>query len=236
MSLLGAALAGCSPAEGNQEKDRAAGAARRVRPAMEQALTAAGLHWGDPVFLRAFKKEAVLEAHVRDRVSGKYRLFRTWPIAAQSGRPGPKEKEGDGQVPEGFYATGRKGMKPDSAYHLAFNIGYPNACDLALGRTGSFIMVHGGALSIGCLAMTDPGIEEIYTLCDAALTGGQPFFRIHIFPFRMTPEAMAAEQAHPWIATWQNLKEGYDWFEKEGTPPDVTQEAGRYLFRPIPQP
>ena len=77
-------------------------------------------------------------------------------------------------------------MNPNSQFHLSFNIGYPNDFDRAHQRTGTAIMVHGNRVSIGCLAMTDEKIEEIYTLCDAAHHGGQPFFRVHIFPFRMT--------------------------------------------------
>ena len=210
--------------------DRAKKAAAKVRPEMEKALKAAGLVWGAPVFLRAFKAEALLEAHVLNRTTGKFQHFRSWPIAAQSGKPGPKQKTGDLQVPEGFYAASRRSMNPASAYHLSFNIGYPNAFDTAHARTGSLIMIHGNRLSVGCLAMTDDKIEEIYSLCDAALTAGQPFFRIHIFPFRMSAEKMAAAATSEWLPFWQNLQSGYDWFEKHRTPPDVTVAEGKYVF------
>ncbi len=211
--------------------ERAKAAAARVRPALERDLAAKGLHFGDPVFLRAFKEENVLELWVLRRETKKYELFRTWEIAAQSGKPGPKLAEGDQQVPEGFYFVPRSGMKPDSVFHLAFNIGYPNAYDRHHGRTGSFIMIHGNCISIGCLAMTDGKIEEIYTLCDAALAGGQEFFRVHFFPFRMTPERLEREKDHEWFDFWTNLKEGHDHFEREKVPPDVTVEDGRYRFK-----
>lgn len=214
--------------------ERAKAAAERVRPALMRDLAAMNLHLGDPVFLRAFKEERQLEMWIRHRESGKYHLFRTWPIAAQSGKPGPKLAEGDGQVPEGFYWVTPARMKPDSIYHLAFDIGFPNAHDRQLGRTGSFIMVHGSQVSIGCLAMTDEKIEEIYTLCDAALKGGQDYFRIHIFPFRMTEERMAAENGAEWFGFWTDLREGYDQFERIRIPPDVTSEQGRYRFKQTP--
>ncbi|WP_226895640.1 L,D-transpeptidase family protein [Luteolibacter marinus] len=209
--------------------ERAKAAAARVRPELERDLAAKGLHFGDPVFLRAFKEEGELELWIRRRDSGKYELFRTWKIAAQSGKLGPKLAEGDQQVPEGFYFVPPSGMKPDSVFHLAFNIGYPNTYDRHHGRTGTFIMIHGNRVSIGCLAMTDPKIEEIYTLCDAALKGGQPFFRVHLFPFRMTSENLARESE--WHDFWMNLKEGYDHFERLRVPPDVQVENGRYRFK-----
>lgn len=210
---------------------RATAAAARVRPAIERDLAAKGLHFGDPVFLRAFKEENVLELWVLKRGTEKYELFRSWDIAAQSGKPGPKLAEGDRQVPEGFYFVPPAAMKPDSRFHLAFNIGYPNAYDRHHGRTGSHIMIHGNRVSIGCLAMTDAKIEEIYTLCAAALEAGQPYFRVHLFPFRMTAERMEREKESEWFDFWTNLKEGHDLFERTTIPPEVTVEDGRYRFK-----
>jgi murein L,D-transpeptidase YafK len=211
--------------------ERAKVAAARVRPALERDLAAKGLRFGDPVFLRAFKEEAELELWVLKRDTKNYELFRTWEIAAQSGEPGPKLAEGDRQVPEGFYFVPPAGMKPDSVFHLAFNIGYPNAYDRHHGRTGTFIMIHGNRISIGCLAMTDDKIEEIYTLCAAAHAGGQAFFRVHLFPFRMTDERMARERENEWFDFWSNLKEGHDHFERTKIPPEATVENGRYRFK-----
>ena len=212
---------------------RAKAAAAQVRPELESALTAKGLHFGDPVFIRAFKEEKELELWVRRRDSGKYEHFRTWDVFAMPGKLGPKQAEGDGQVPEGFYFVPPRAMKPDSDYHLAFNIGYPNSYDQAKGWTGSFIMIHGDQISIGCLAMSDEKIEEIYTLCDAAHQGGQEFFRVHLYPFRMTAERMAKAETDgsPWLDFWKNLKEGYDFFEREKTPPEVAVENGLYRLK-----
>jgi murein L,D-transpeptidase YafK len=185
---------------------------------------------GSPVFIRAFKEERELEVFVKNESTGKYDLLRTYPIVAASGELGPKLAEGDGQVPEGFYFVNQKAMNPNSAYHLAFNIGYPNSYDRAHERTGSFIMVHGSNVSIGCLAMTDEKIEEIYTLGQGALDGGQPFFRIHIFPFRMTEQRMQQAANHPWFPFWKNLKTGYDLFEKKHVPPNTGIKDKEYTF------
>jgi murein L,D-transpeptidase YafK len=212
-------------------KARTEAAAARVRPAMERDLEAKGLELGDPVYIRVFKEENALELFVHNRKTGKFDLFRNYPIAAASGIPGPKLAEGDGQVPEGFYFVPPSAMKPDSEFHLAFNIGFPNKYDRLHQRTGTVIMVHGNCVSIGCLAMTDDKIEEIYTLCDAAHKGGQPYFRVHIFPFRMTPDRMVGTAGNPNQDFWKNLKEGYDPFEENGVPPDVSVVDGRYSFK-----
>jgi murein L,D-transpeptidase YafK len=211
---------------------RAKAAAERVKKLFATDLAAKNLHWGDPVYLRAFKEEGQLELFVKDRQTKRFVLFRTYPIARQSGRLGPKLSEGDGQVPEGFYAAGRGGMKSDSTYHLAINIGYPNEFDRSHNRTGSFIMIHGNHVSIGCLAMTDEKVEEIYSLCDAALQKGQPFFRVHIFPFRMSKERMERAMGEIHYTFWQNLQEGYQLFEEHGLPAETRVENQRYRFTP----
>ena len=211
---------------------RARAAAERVKQLFAEELTTKKLHWGDPVYLRAFKEEKQLELFIKDRATEKFVLFRTYPIAGQSGSLGPKLSEGDGQVPEGFYHAGRSSMKSDSLYHLAINIGYPNAFDQALERTGSFIMIHGNRISIGCLAMTDEKIEEIYSLCDAALLKGQPFFRIHLFPFRMSKERMERAVDDANYAFWQNLQQGYLLFEEQGLPAETRVVNQRYQFTP----
>ena len=210
---------------------RAAAAAARVRPALEHDLAAAGLQFGDPVFIRAFKEELQLELFIHNRHTQQFTLFRSYPIAASSGTLGPKLAEGDGQVPEGFYQVPPSAMNPNSKYHLAFNLGFPNAYDRAHGRTGSLIMIHGNQVSIGCLAMTDAKIEEIFTLCAAAHHHGQSAFPVHVFPFRMTANRMAQAAATPWHDFWQTLQPGYNLFEQTHQPPTVTVRHGRYYFR-----
>jgi murein L,D-transpeptidase YafK len=211
--------------------ERAKKAEAAVKPGLVRDLKAVGLEYGSPVFIRAFKEERELELHVLNKASGKFDRFRKYPVAGMSGTLGPKLAEGDNQVPEGFYFVPPSAMKPDSTFHLAFNIGYPNAYDRAHERTGTFIMIHGNTVSIGCLAMTDSKIEEIYTLCSAAHANGQKFFRVHIFPFRMTDARMAKATGHRWEDFWKNLKQGYDHFEKNKIPPEVSVEELRYTFR-----
>lgn len=204
---------------------------QRAAPVLARELQAQGLDLGSPVFIRVFKETRELEVWVEHKGTGKSQLFKTYRIAAMSGKLGPKLAEGDYQAPEGFYYVSKSKMKPDSSYHLAFNIGYPNTYDLAHSRTGSFIMVHGNRVSAGCFAMTDRYIEEIYTLCSSALNNGQSYFRVHIFPFRMTSERLRQERNHRWYNFWQNLQLGYDAFESTRIPPNVNVKGKQYTFR-----
>jgi hypothetical protein len=120
-------------------------------------------------------------------------------------------------------------MNPNSQFHLAFNLGYPNAYDRANGRTGSALMVHGDCRSIGCYAMTDALIEEIYALAREAFRGGQTKFHVHAFPFRMTKENMDRHRKSKWYGFWKTLKVGYDDFELTRKPPEVAVCSRQYL-------
>ena len=130
----------------------------------------------------------------------------------------------------GFYRVARKQLNPNSRHHLAFNIGFPNALDQELGRTGSFLMVHGGCTSVGCYAMTDAQIDEIYAVIEAAFDRGQDEVDVSIFPFRMTETAIEATAQSEWSGFWRNLKQGFDLFERDGTPPKVAACNGTYVF------
>ena len=207
---------------------RAQAAAARVRPALERDLAAKGLAFGAPVFMRVFKREAELELWIGAR-DGTYRLFRTYPVCTFSGALGPKRRQGDNQAPEGFYRVALGQLNPASSFHLSFNLGYPNAYDHAHGYTGDFLMVHGACVSIGCYAMGDAAIEQIYTLAEAALRGGQRAFDVHALPFRLDTDALAAERASPWHDFWSELKPGYDAFERTRKPPSIAVSAKRYV-------
>jgi murein L,D-transpeptidase YafK len=151
-------------------------------------------------------------------------------------------KEADYQSPEGFYSVSTRQLNPHSNYYRAFNVGYPNAFDKQNGRTGGLVMVHGACKSVGCFAMTDRGIEEIYGFVEAALKAGQRDIAVHIFPFRMTDANIARETGGGWLAFvggqnytqwttfWRNLKEGYDLFEQNGEPPTAFACGDHYEF------
>jgi len=181
-----------------------------------------------PIFIRVFKEESELEVwKLRD--DGRYYHFKTYPICNWSGDLGPKVKQGDRQAPEGFYTISREQMNPDSKYHLAMNLGYPNTYDRSLGRTGEFLMIHGKCKSAGCYAMTDALIEEIYAMARETFVGGHDGFQAHAFPFRMTDENMARYAQHEAYPFWKTLKEGYDYFEISRQLPTVAVCSRRYV-------
>lgn len=184
----------------------------------------------DETFIRIFKSEAELEVWSRTDGAEAYQLQKIYPICAYSGDLGPKLKQGDRQAPEGFYWVTRNSLNPYSSFHLSFNLGYPNRYDRAHGRTGDFLMVHGNCASVGCYAMTDCGIEEIYRTVEDSLEAGQAGIRVHIFPFRMTEENLRRHEGHEWRDFWLNLKTGYDMFEANGTPPNTEVDDRTYVF------
>jgi len=192
-------------------------------------LKAAGFALGDEAHVRIFKREHKLELWLK-AANGRYALFRDYDICKFSGDLGPKLKEGDKQSPEGFYRVAKSQLNPNSRHHLSFNLGFPNAFDRQLGRTGSALMVHGGCSSVGCYAITDANVDEVYAVVEAALAKGQDAVDVHVFPFRMTATALAAEGGNSWAPFWRNLKTGYDLFEASGTPPRVGACRGEYRF------
>ncbi len=189
---------------------------RDVR-AYEHTKAQLGENLGRPVFIRIIKEELKFELWTQDE-AGAWNCMKTYPVRAMSGELGPKTKEGDKQAPEGFYEVRAGQLNPKSRFHLAFNIGYPNAYDRSLGRTGSFIMVHGSHYSVGCFAMGDEGVEEIYTMVAQALACGQDFVPVQIYPFEMSDERMERELGHPAYSFWQYLKKGWDASRASGSP------------------
>ena len=217
-------LAGC----GGEPVD----STRHLQPLSERMLAelkAKKMEKESPILMRIFKEEAELEVW-KQNDSGRFALLRTYPICRWSGELGPKIKTGDRQAPEGIYTITPGLMNPNSSYYLAINTGFPNAYDRANGRTGAFLMIHGGCSSAGCYAMTDEQIAEIYALAREAFLGGEASFQLQAYPFRMTPLNMARHRNSPHLAFWKMIKEGYDYFEVTHLEPRVGVCEKRYIF------
>jgi murein L,D-transpeptidase YafK len=226
----GALLAGC-----NGEQMSLASNAKANKPIPEKLLAemaAKDMDPQSPLLVRLFKQEAELEVWKQTR-SGQFALLKTYPICRWSGDLGPKIKEGDRQAPEGFYSISPGQMNPQSSFYLSFNIGYPNAFDKSLGRTGSQLMVHGDCSSRGCYAMTDEQISDIYSLGRESFFGGQRAFQVQAYPFRMTPVNMARHRNNPNMPFWKMIKQGYDHFEVTKQEPRVEFCEQRYVFDPV---
>ncbi len=219
------ALAGC-----DDEIDSSGGRSLAAIPQKTMTLMdKIGTTESAPVLFRAYKKEAVFEIW-KKKTDGQYALLKSYPMCRWSGQLGPKKREGDRQVPEGFYTITPGQMNPNSHYYLSFNVGYPNAYDRAWDRTGADIMVHGICSSAGCFSMTDPQIEEIYAIAREAFNGGQRDIQFQSYPFRMTAENLAKERLDPNIAFWNELKNGYDHFEVTKTEVPVVVCNRHYVF------
>jgi len=170
---------------------------------------------GPALLIRIFKEESQLELWMQSAET--LQLLATYPICFWSGNLGPKLFEGDHQAPEGFYAIGLHQFVLSGKHARSIDIGFPNAFDRSLGRTGSHILLHGGCRSIGCFAMTDPVMDRIYVLAEQALRAGQEQIQVHIFPFRMTDANLQRHSKSSWYTFWSNLKHGYDAVEATRT-------------------
>jgi murein L,D-transpeptidase YafK len=196
---------------------------------MVAEISAKNMEKDSPILARIFKEESEMEIWKQNR-DGQFALLKTYPICRWSGDLGPKKKQGDRQAPEGFYTITPGHMNPNSTYYLAFNTGFPNAYDRAMGYTGSDLMVHGDCSSRGCYAMTDEQIQEIYALARESFFGGQKSFQLQAYPFRMTALNMAKHRNNPNFAFWKMLKEGYDHFNATHQEPKVAICDRRYVF------
>ena len=198
--------------------------------AVEQSFRDVGAAWPPRgVYIRGFKTEAQVElwAAPTDKDAA-WLLVRSFPVCASSGVLGPKRKQGDLQVPEGFYHVSV--FNPVSSYHLSLGVSYPNAADrFHSGRNdpGSAIMIHGNCVTIGCLPLQDGPIEDLYLAAMMARDAGQQTIPIHLFPCRLDEQscqdkltALAVDR--PDLADfWAGLRPGYDAFTDTGTPPQV---------------
>ncbi len=231
IAIVGIISAIVSVAAAQRESSRSREVVARVAPTMRIDLAEKGLRLGDAVYLRLFKEERELEVWVRER-DRSYVLFERLPICAWSGRLGPKFREGDMQSPEGFYRVGGSQLNPRSMFHLAFNLGFPNRFDRFHRRTGSALMIHGSCLSAGCYAMTDPVVERLWVLVDAALRRGVRSIPVHVFPFRMTDENMHARRDHEAAPFWRQLLPAFEMFERTSRLPRIRVVRGRYVVVP----
>ena len=226
VAALALSLAGCNVETSTRTPARATAPVPQATLAL---MSEKNTDRNAPILIRAYKKEAEIEVWKRDR-KGDYVLLKSYPVCRWSGQLGPKRKEGDRQVPEGFYSVTAGQMNPNSSYWLAFNVGYPNPMERAMGHSGGDIMVHGICSSRGCFAMTDAQIEEIYAVMREAFNAGQKSVQFQSYPFKMTAENLAKFRHDPNMPFWKNLKEGSDHFEVTKREPKLNYCNQHYVF------
>ncbi len=116
-----------------------------------------------------FKRSKKFEVYAKDR--GAWAYIKTYPVLAASGHVGPKLREGDRQVPEGIYRI--VGLNPRSRFDLSLHVNYPNAFDTAEAQLdarknlGNNIFIHGDQRSIGCIALGNKVIQQLFPLVAA---------------------------------------------------------------------
>ena len=229
-AIASAGLAGCEEtATGGLGMAGSVRASHALNPDMLALMEKTGVGQNSPVLIRTYKKEAEFEIW-KMKADGRYVHFKTFPMCRWSGQLGPKLREGDRQVPEGFYRITPGQMNPTSQYYLSFNVGYPNAYDRAHGASGGSIFVHGACSSAGCFSMTDAQIDQIYAVAREAFSGGQQVIQMQSYPFHMSAENLARYRNDPNIAFWRNLKEGADNFEVSKQDVNVGVCGRHYVF------
>ena len=185
-------------------------AQQRIRVRFKQA----GVAWPPvKIALLALKQSRKLELWAS--AHGKWRLIHTYAILGASGTAGPKLRQGDKQVPEGIYKI--LWLNPKSRYHLSMKLNYPNAEDLRYARKegrnnpGGDIFIHGKDVSIGCIAIGDPAIEELYTLAQRT---GVKQVSVYIAPTDPRQRPLSAPpQAPAWLAArYQQLNKIFQQF------------------------
>lgn len=221
------------------QQPRVAAANMKRYNSIESWFTAKKVNFpSDKIFWRAFKWNKVLELWAYSQDSGKYIMIKSLPICETIGDLGPKRKQGDLQIPEGFYTI--ENFNPQSKYHLSLKVSYPNKSDSILGAQGELggdIYIHGGCETIGCLPMTDTLIESIYLVNLYSKSVGQGIIPIHIFPTKLSVNNFNKMKKDYFTGRqdildfWTNLKEGYDYFDKKRQLPTIDiNDAGKYLF------
>ncbi|HLC82364.1 MAG TPA: L,D-transpeptidase family protein [Bacteroidia bacterium] len=200
---------------------------------LKSDLKKKGIKESFELFMRVFKEDKIVEVWLKSTGEKEFKLFKTYAICASSGELGPKRKQGDGQVPEGFYSIAV--FNPYSSYHLSLGLNYPNASDriVGTGNLGGDIMIHGSCVTIGCMPLTDTYIKEVYILCVEARNNGQQTIPVHVFPTKMNEKGMTflTETNPKHLDFWKNLQTGYDYFEQKKQLPKVTvDKKGKYVF------
>jgi murein L,D-transpeptidase YafK len=189
------------------------------------------------LFLRAFKKEQLLEVWVKENGKQEFALLHTYEFCTTSGVLGPKRKEGDLQIPEGVYHINH--FNPQSNFYLSLGLNYPNASDKILGhatKPGGSIYIHGNCVTIGCIPITDDKIKELYVLTVEARNSGQEKIPVHVFPTRLDNgniEKLITDQdpTDEIKSFWKNIEPIYQDFEStKKLRPVKVNSKGEYYF------
>ena len=211
----------------------------RMEDTVKKQFEKQNLTWPpEAMYIRSFKYDRQLEVWVKGSAKEPYKLFKTYKVCMQSGTMGPKRMEGDYQVPEGFYHINE--FNPNSNYHLALGLNYPNASDRILSvsdRPGNAIYIHGNCVSTGCIPISDEPIEELYIIATYVKAQGQDFIPVHVFPVRYNVKKSleylntTIKNNHTLQEFNHHIKEVFDYFEvKKQLPIIMVNKKGEYVM------
>jgi murein L,D-transpeptidase YafK len=180
------------------------------------------------IYLRAFKYEKEIELWAKNKSDESFKLIKTYDVCRTCGKLGPKRREGDLQIPEGFYHI--DAYNPASSYYLSMRINYPNKSDKILGykpKLGGNICIHGNCVTIGCLPITDDKIKELYIFCIEAKDRGQNKIPVTVYPAKLTDKnfkTLSTKYASETqkVNLWTDLKVAYDNFKESKQLPTIT--------------
>lgn len=219
--------------------ERVANAYRHTEQRLRNAFAEVGLSWPPKqVYLRAFKEPGILEVFGANSANGPFTKVRMLEFTKNSGGPGPKRREGDRQIPEGFYEIDQ--WNPSSSYLLSLRVSYPNQSDRIRSdpkQPGGEIYIHGGAATVGCIPIGDEAIEELWVITEQARQQGQNPIPIHIFPAPMNAgELMALVSRHvnqpKLVAFWREVEPVFTYFAVHKKLPTITvAKNGEYRMR-----
>lgn len=179
------------------------------------------------LYLRVFKEEQELELWATNNSLDVYKQIKTYSICESSGELGPKRKQGDLQVPEGYYHINV--FNPFSTFHLSLGVNYPNKSDRILGKKGNLggdIYIHGSCVTIGCIPITNEQIKELYVICVEAKQAGQGNIPVTFFPAKLTQNKMNQlsekyKLENDNLSLWGDLKKGFDLFNTNKKLPNI---------------
>lgn len=220
-----------------KEPGRVAAARAAAGPRIRETFQRAGVAYPPgEIFLRAFKKEQQLELWAGPK-GKELALVKSFPVCALSGALGPKRRQGDLQIPEGFYRIER--FNPWSNFHLSMGLDYPNASDRIAGaragtrNLGGDIYIHGGCATVGCLPLGDDAIDELYVTALDARAGGQSAIHVHVFPHRLDSESLArlGKESPELLPFWSGLQPIFEAFERSRRPPRVSVDPRTGAYR-----
>ncbi len=229
--------------QGDFVNSRISAVYKRTEDSLKAEFKRKNLAWPPTeMYVRSFKFDRQMEVWVKSSsasVNSPFVLLKTYKVCTQSGSMGPKRMEGDFQVPEGFYYINE--FNPNSSYHLALGLNYPNSSDRILSnssRPGSNIYIHGNCVSTGCIPITDVPMEEVYILASIVKNSGrQEFIPVHVFPVKYNNKKSLEflnnnTSSNPYLKEFSSsLKTVYDKFEQSHELPVILiNKKGEYFI------